>query len=289
MIWAKLQAPAADLPEAQQPDWLLFISPVWYGMDLLRFGSAYVGSAAFAAGGIMTGRIPRLPGWIMIAFSLIAAVLGVFTDLPFFIPALTCLVPYFLGMTLRRSDNLNFQKKAGRQGQERQGPAPAGPLVGRGSRMAWAFPQRIAFSSAVIHHANTPAKPFPLRDEGDAAALRLGKQTGADRFVIEIIGHLARDFRQFGSLALPTDEQELVPTEKQKGPLRRPFFCKPKLKCQTLDWRLGQTTKPFRTRHPRFFRTIINRGWRNRRRRIYQLTVIDDFAHLASIQGFVFQ
>jgi hypothetical protein len=114
VIWAKLQAPAAGLPEAQQPDWLLFISPVWYGMDLLRFGSAYVGSAAFAAAGILTGRIPRLPGWIMIAFSLIAAVLGIFTDLPFFIPALTCLVPYFLGMTLRRSDNLNFQKKAGR-------------------------------------------------------------------------------------------------------------------------------------------------------------------------------
>jgi hypothetical protein len=67
----------------------------------------------------MTGRIPRLPGWIMIAFSLIAAVLGIFTDLPFFIPALTCLVPYFLGKTLRRSDNLKFQKKAG--GRDKNG------------------------------------------------------------------------------------------------------------------------------------------------------------------------
>jgi hypothetical protein len=40
----------------------------------------------------------------MIAFSLIATVLGIFTDLPFFIPALTCLVPYFLGMTLYRTE-----------------------------------------------------------------------------------------------------------------------------------------------------------------------------------------
>jgi hypothetical protein len=59
--------------------------------------------------------------------------------------------------------------------------------------------------------------------KANVAALRLGKQTGADHFVIEIIGHNAWDFRQFGSLALPTDEQELVPTENKKGRLGGPF------------------------------------------------------------------
>ena len=131
-------------------------------------------------------------------------------------------------------------------------------------------------------------KPFPPRDEGERSGPTARQATGADHFVIEIIGHLAWDFRQFGSLALPTDEQELISNGKQKGPLARPFFANRKC-TEPLDWRLGQTTKPFRTRHPRFFRTIINRGWRNRWRRIYELTVVDDFAHLASIQGFVFQ
>ena len=37
----------------------------------------------------------------MLIFSLAGFVLGIATRVPFFIPALTCLVPYYLGLTLR--------------------------------------------------------------------------------------------------------------------------------------------------------------------------------------------
>ena len=38
----------------------------------------------------------------MLAFSLIGVVFGIVQAMPFFIPAVTCIVPYFLGLTLRR-------------------------------------------------------------------------------------------------------------------------------------------------------------------------------------------
>jgi hypothetical protein len=102
MIWAFLCAPAMGLPKAQQPDWLLFIFPVWDHIDSLRLVPAYLASAAFALAGILTGRINRWPGRLMLAFSLIGVMFGIAQAMPFFIPAVTCLVPYFLGLTLRR-------------------------------------------------------------------------------------------------------------------------------------------------------------------------------------------
>ena len=102
MIWAFLRAPAMGLPKAQQPDWLLFQFPVWDHIDSLRLVSAYLASAAFASAGILTGRISRWPGRLMLAFSLIGVVFGIVQAMPFFIPAVTCIVPYFLGLTLRR-------------------------------------------------------------------------------------------------------------------------------------------------------------------------------------------
>lgn len=103
MLWAFLRAPAMGLPEAQQPDWLLFISPVWEHIDSLRLVSAYLASAAFASAGILTGRVHRWPGRLMLAFSLIGVMFGIAQAMPFFIPAVTCIVPYFLGLTLRRT------------------------------------------------------------------------------------------------------------------------------------------------------------------------------------------
>ena len=102
MIWAFLRAPAMGLPKAQQPDWLLFTFPVWDHLDSLRLVSAYLASAAFASAGILTGRISRWPGRLMLAFSLIGVMFGIVQAMPFFIPAVTCIVPYFLGLTLRR-------------------------------------------------------------------------------------------------------------------------------------------------------------------------------------------
>jgi hypothetical protein len=103
MIWAFLRAPAMGLPEAQQPDWLLFVSPVWEHIDSLRLVPAYLASAAFVSAGIFTGRIDRWPGRLMLTFSLIGVMFGIAQAMPFFIPAVTCIVPYFLGLTLRKS------------------------------------------------------------------------------------------------------------------------------------------------------------------------------------------
>jgi hypothetical protein len=61
---------------------------------------------------------------------------------------------------------------------------------------------------------------------------------------------LRRRLGVVGSSSLP---------KNKKGRLRGPFFANRKC-TETLHRRLGQTTKPFRTRHSRFFRTIINRG-----------------------------
>jgi hypothetical protein len=103
MIWAFLRAPAMGLPKPQQPDWLLFVYPVWEQIDSLRLVSVYLAGAAFASAGILTGRINRWPGRLMLGFSLIGAIFGIPQAIPFFIPAVTCIVPYYLGLTLHRS------------------------------------------------------------------------------------------------------------------------------------------------------------------------------------------
>jgi len=102
LIWVILRAPAAGLPKAQQPDWLLSLFFVWDWIDSVRLGSVYVAGATFALAGILTSRINRWPGRLMLAFSLLGVIFGVAQKIPFFIPAVTCVVPYCLGVTLRR-------------------------------------------------------------------------------------------------------------------------------------------------------------------------------------------
>jgi hypothetical protein len=103
LIWVMLTAPAAGLPDAAKPDWLSAILPVWNGIDSLRLATVYLGSAAVAGSLVAARRIHRGVGWTMIAFSLAGVVFGLRQDMPFFIPAVTCLVPYFIGLTAKRA------------------------------------------------------------------------------------------------------------------------------------------------------------------------------------------
>lgn len=102
-IWVILSAPAVGLPVAQRPDWLVAEQIVWENIDILRMITAYVGGAAFVSAVMLTGRIVRWAGWLMLAFSIAGIVSGITQTMPFFIPAVTCLVPYYLGLAVRRS------------------------------------------------------------------------------------------------------------------------------------------------------------------------------------------
>jgi hypothetical protein len=103
LIWGKLRTPEVALPEVQRPDWLLFISHVDLWVWSVMLVSSYIAGAAFASAGILTSRIARWPGRLMLIFSLLGVILGIPRLVPFFVPAVTCIVPYFLGLTLRRS------------------------------------------------------------------------------------------------------------------------------------------------------------------------------------------
>jgi hypothetical protein len=66
LIWGKLRTPGAALPETQRPDWLLFISHVDVWVWSVMLASSYIAGAAFASAGILTGRIDRWSGRLMV-------------------------------------------------------------------------------------------------------------------------------------------------------------------------------------------------------------------------------
>jgi hypothetical protein len=103
LMWVMLSAPAGGLPKAQRPDWFQAVGGVFEWIDSVRLCSVYIASAAFVAAGLLTGRINRWGAWVMLIFSFLGVGFGAVDAIPFFIPAVTAVVPYFLGVTLRRT------------------------------------------------------------------------------------------------------------------------------------------------------------------------------------------
>ncbi len=102
-MWMSFRTPAAALPTNQRPEWYLALYFVYHWSASVTLGSVYLAAAAFVSAGLLTGRINRRGGLVMLFFSLLGVIFGVTRAIPFFIPAVTCVVPYFLGVILRRS------------------------------------------------------------------------------------------------------------------------------------------------------------------------------------------
>jgi hypothetical protein len=98
LIWSEMGEPRMAVHDPV--DWLLFIFRIHDRLPSWIAAFGYLAGALCAGAALMTGRVGRRLGTVMIVFSLLGVAFGIAQMMPFLIPAVTCLVPYYLGTQL---------------------------------------------------------------------------------------------------------------------------------------------------------------------------------------------